>query len=209
MNDDVIRCILEHACHKHTRRNVCPIEARLAVGSSKTVTRLDNRLVTGNGIICPKETILFEAVVCTNSGDGVRPIRASTMVKKVDEETKPDDLCIEDRIGSFESADYADNRNLDGMNHRPTAAACLKWGSSKRVSYSIRLSKAISVSVAFDVVSVPTSLWVDDCEGDWWIIQMIDASKPLPDQLELDNYGYVATRGYEVVGYAPEHGGTS
>lgn len=41
MNDDIIRYILELACNKHARRNVCSIEARLAVGENGTITKFN------------------------------------------------------------------------------------------------------------------------------------------------------------------------
>ena len=68
MNDDNIRCILEHACHKKARRNVCPIEARHAEGylpgSIQNFSAPGDKFVTGNGIIFPKETVFFDTPTC-------------------------------------------------------------------------------------------------------------------------------------------------
>ena len=71
--------------------------------------------------------------------------------------------------------------------------ACLGWGKRKRVSYAICLSRAISVRVFVDVLVVPTSWWIDDCEGTWSVVQMRSLqgwSPPL-----------VCTYGSEVVGW--------
>ena len=161
--------------------------------------------MTANGIIRSKETILLDAMTFISklNDAGFGPIWASKMVKKTDEETKLDDICIIDSIG--DDADvYEGERSEDGQNvdDVPLLLPCLQWGRRKRVSYSICLSHAMSVSVAFDVVVVPTSWWADDCEGTFWVIQIVDANTPLPEELELSRYGYSMSRGYYVVGWA-------
>ena len=204
MSDDVIRCILEHACQIRVRRNVHPLEARLAIGEWSTVSQFGERIMAANGIIRSRETILLDGITCSKNEGGVGPIWASKLVKTIDEETKPDDLCILEPIGD-ESGAYDDERFDYGvhMDNVPLLLPCLRWGSRKRASYSICLSHTMSVSVAFDVLVVPTSWWVDDCEGTFWVIQIVNACKPLPDALNLRCCGYSPRTGYDVVGWAP------
>lgn len=190
MSDDTIRCILEYTCSMQARRNVHPLEAVTAHGLDGIVDQFGEKIMTANGIIRSEETILLDAITCP----GCYTIWASKMVKTIDEETKLDDLCFRDPVGyHFAIPDV------------PLHVPCFRWGVRKQMSYSIRLSHAMSVSVAFDVVVVPTSWWVDDCEGEFGVIQIISANEPIPDELELSSYGYSEVIGYELVGWASEN----
>ena len=199
VDEDIIRCILEHACHIRARRNVHPLEARSAMGEWSAVSKLDEDVyMKGNGIIRSGKTILFDVITCSKNESGVGPIWASEMVKTIDERTKPGDLCIIDPVGD-ECDEYEDERCFNGVSRddEPRLFSCLGWGSRKRVSYSIRLSRAISVSVAFDVIEVPTSWLISDCDVTFWVIQILDARNPLPNRIEFNR----GLEGYTLVGW--------
>lgn len=203
MSDDVIRYILELVCNMQARRNFHPVEARLATGEDSKVTLHGESIVKADGIIRSKETILLDVVISCRPwyDEHVRPIRASKMAKTVDEGTKPGDLCIVDPIGD-ESGEYCEERIEHGEEVR---LACLGWGVHKQVSYSMRLSHAMSVSVAFDVLVVPTSWWVNDCGtfcGTFWVVQMVNENES--SELDLESHGYSRLEGYDVVGWVSE-----
>ena len=204
INDDVIRCILEHACNLKVQRNVRPIEARLAIGeqdgkpgeaSGDSVTEIGARIMTAAGLIHARDTILMRDITRLKN-NGVELIWGSEMV--IVKDTGPDDLCIVDPHGDEYGA-YDEERNEYDVE---SGVTCLSWGSHKRVSYSIRLSHAISVSVTFDVLVVPTSWWVDDCEGTFWVVQILNAHEATPAKLALDSYGYSRRDGFRVAGWA-------
>ena len=199
MNDDVLRRILEYTCDMQARRNVRPLQANLAFGEESTVFDFQEKIMTVNGIIGSEETILVNDVTFTKSeGCDVRPVWASEMVETVGD-THGADLCVIDLIGDG-GGEYDNERTQydHGYSDVPMLLPCLKWGWRKRVSYSIRLSHMMSVSVAIDILIVPTSWWVWDCEGMFWVIQILDASKPVPNMMKSDLYHC----GYRVVGWA-------
>jgi hypothetical protein len=206
MDEDSLRCILKHTCCINARRHARPLEARLAVGEDSSLIEVDpNKVICANGIIGSKETILFDVTLIDDMEIGAYPTLASQMVKWRQETQNPGDLVFVDTLGD-ESGLYDDERSLDGQDWKsvgdgPWLFPCLGWGSRKRVRYSLCLSRALSVSIEFDVYSVPTSWWVDDCEGTFWVVQLIDAGYAIPLPLALSSYGYSKTQGYEVVGW--------
>ena len=158
--------------------------------------------MTASGIMHSEETILVDAITFWRSAPSeVQAIWASQMAVKTNKKTESDDLCILDTVGDNANA-YDDERSEDGqqLDDEPRLFPCLAWGLRKRVSYSIHLSHAMSVSVAFDVVVVPTSWWVDVCQGTYWVIQIVDATQPLPQEGPVS----ISARsiGFEVVGWA-------
>lgn len=133
--------------------------------------------------------------------EGEQCIRASQMVKTTREEVRLNDLCIIDELGD-QDAIYAEAREKDGMITYgiPKLFPCVAWGVSRSVSYSICLNRATCVSVAFDVVVVPTSWWhhAVNCDGQQWVIQIVDAHA-IPKKIKVKHYYCYAG---DVVGWA-------
>ena len=210
MNDDVIRCILEYTCHMQARRNVRPLEARHAIGEDETVSQIAEKVLEADGIVRSFETILLGPIRCNTSASSPA-IRASQMVKTTSIVDGPNDLCIVDEVGDGNGM-YDEARSVDGQNlgDVPMLFPCLAWGASKRVTYSICLNRATRVSVAFDVVVVPTSWWWwnygHELEGMHWVIQIVDANQQIPEEVKLT---YPACSGGSVVGWARRGGGES
>ena len=202
MNDDVIRCILEHTCHMQARRNVRPLQARSAIGEIPNVFEIREEMLSANGITRGEDTILLSPITFNTTGSAF-PIWASQMARTTGKTTGPNDVCIVDSVGD-ESGIYDEARSEDGHNldDVPLLVPCLAWGEGKRVTYSICLNKATRVSVAFDVVVVPTSWWHDDdCEGTHCVIQIVDANQQIPEKVKLT---YRRCIGGAVVGWARE-----
>ena len=104
-------------------------------------------------------------------------------------------------LGMYDDECSLDGQDLESVGDGPWLFPCLGWGSRKRVGYSLCLSRVLSVNVESEVHLVPTSSWVDDCEGTFWVVQLIDAENEVPLPLALSCYGYSNTEGYEVVGW--------
>jgi hypothetical protein len=169
------------------RSKARPLEAKLVVGAIPTVSDIStDTIMAANGIVGAEETTLLDDITFSTSKGGVRPVWGSEMVELVDD-THGDDICIFDPIGDEYGA-YDDFRSEcdHSLDEVPLLTPCLKWSRRERVSYAIRLSHAISVSVAFDVHVVPTSSWVKDCEGTWWVIQAFDVTKPIPKNIKMN-----------------------
>ena len=211
IGDDCMRGILQHTCCMNARRRTRPLEARLAFGEdSRLVNISPYKVIDANGIIGKKKTILFDVTSTLGGGNGDTYEEiggymtwASQMVKGTQETPSPGDLVFVDTIGDEE---YYDERSRAGQDWEsvgdgPWLFPCLGWGSHTRVSYSLCLSRALSVRVEFHVHIVPTSWWVDDCEGTFFVVQLIDAEKEVPLPRALSCYGYSKTEGYKVVGW--------
>ena len=104
MDDDSLRCILEHTYCMNARRHTRPLEARLAVGGNSNVEVSPWKVVDANGIIGSKETILFDVTPILGSNCGMRklggyPVWASQMVKPTRETQNPGDLVFVDTLG--------------------------------------------------------------------------------------------------------------
>lgn len=205
MNDDIIRCILEHACKMQALRNVRPLVARRQFVKGNRIDKLNEDLLSANGIMGRKETILVGDVRFVASGHHEIPIWASDLDKRIDLRPSSDMLCLLDVYGN-DSFKYDNERARDGSGGFP----CVKWGEKRQKTYSIRLSRAVSMSVVFDVVVIPTSWWFDECDyGYWQVIQVVKDStghSESPDSLHPDAnlsivQGECATFYVEVVGY--------
>ena len=201
MTDDCLRLILQHVCEMKVRRNAKSLHAEVCnIPDAKFSGR---PILSGAGFLGVKETIMLrDSVTFFPYADPcLRPMWKSQMpiVSENGQWRKPTkhyDLVLSDPVGD-EYSMYDDLRDEDGLDE--SFNACLGWGWRKEVAYSVRLSRDISVKVTFDVIVVPTSWWIDDCEGDWWTIQMVDAQRALPSKLELD--ARVSYNGYEVAGW--------
>jgi len=202
MDDDCLRLVLRYLCGLHVQRNVRTLHAKLGLGEQNdedemVVKELDTTLVTFDGIVGQKETFLLPETVhhCVHDR-GFRVISTSQLENARPEATGYQ-LGFLDSCGD-ECGEYDSECSEDDQEGRPYT--CLGWARKKRVTYSIRLSRAICESVTFDVLVVPTSWWGTCYEGEWWVVQIVDAKKPVPAELNLDTCGYEVMAGYDVVG---------
>lgn len=201
--DDCVRLVLHHACHLRIKHNSRTVHGSLAWGSiAERAFRAERRryevfnikkqpLVVCNGMIGRKETILFSYEIQPH--EGVVAVRSSELEKTTSTEFE---LCLQDTIGD-DGEEYEDARLKDHemmLPRRFRRFPCLGWGRPRRLTYTIALSRFVSTTVAFDVVVVPTSWWVNDCEGDYWVVQMTEGFP-----LQIDDVHRV--EGYSIAGW--------
>ena len=192
------------------RRNLRPLEARLAYGKGDTAQNYGSPLIAASGIIGSQETILMSDTVdwsCLETGFqcGIWPIWAAELVETRHDKTAPYDLCIRDGLNEYDEERFEHGHHEDDD---PFLLPCLAYGLHKRVSYSIRLSHAVSVSLTFDVVVVPTSWWFArdafSSASAFHVIQIADANESPKSAIVTRDYGYTRRFGYHVVGWAAD-----
>lgn len=191
--DDCVRRVLHHTCHLRIGCYAREVRGSLARGEGNKVFDIDQRpLVSGNGIMGTKETTLLSYTIEPHQGSVA--VRTSEL-DRANTAAEDFELCLQDTIGD-DSGGYDDDRSEDyelRHNADPVLFPCFGWGRRRRLTYTIALSRSMSTTIAIDAVIVPTSWWIDDCEGTYWVVQMTDAGE-IPKEL-------YAKHGYEIVGW--------
>ena len=196
MDDDSLRLVLHHACEQRIERSLNQtIHAMVGINEYHWDVEIftedkDTPIIVGVGAIGREETILVSHELRPRGEVvAVRPAE----LEKANADANDYDLCLQDTIGgdAYEDARIADGEPIDA---RPVRYPCLGWGRRKRLTYTLALSRSVRTTIAFDVMVVPTSWWADDCEGTYWVIQMIHPGETRVKAAE-------PTFGYSVVGW--------
>lgn len=174
MDDDCLRLILQHACQRHVASRMQALHVASA-GGWDDYWHVEDTIMRCDGWVGHKETaIVPSSCVGAAETDGMCVCRADRMVSLSNPEFA---LCLVDEFGD-ERGVYDEDRAHDGV-HRdeaPDLLPCLGWGVKRTLTYSIQLSKAVRASWSVEVVVVPTSLWIEECEGEWWGVQVLTAA---------------------------------
>lgn len=178
LTDDCVRLVLHHTCHLRVERYSRKLQGSLATGEWNKVFDIKQRpLISGNGMINIKETTLLSYTIQPHGG--CVAVRTSDL-DTANAAAKDFELCLQDTIGDegglYDEVRLEDDEVFD-RNAGLVRFPCLGWGQRRRVTYTIALSRSISTSIAFDALIVPTSWWIDDCEGTYWVVQMTHAGE--------------------------------
>lgn len=106
----------------------------------------------------------------------------TSKLEKANANAKYFDLCLQDTVSDYWTERAADNEQLSYHPMIRIRFPCFGWGVRKRLTYTIALSKSVSTRITVDALIVPTSWWVDDCEGTYWVIQMTHAGR-IPESI--------------------------
>jgi hypothetical protein len=198
LTNDCVQLVLHHTCHLRIERYSKKLHGSLATGEGNKVFDIKQRpLILGNGMMDTNETTLLSYTIQPH-GEGCVAVRSSEL-DKANTAAKDFELCLQDTIGD-ESGSYDDDRSADDevfdRNAGPVRFPCLGWGQRRRLTYTIALSRSISTSIAFDALIVPTSWWIDDCEGTYWVVQMTNA-----EEIHEELYDVQHAEGCVVVGW--------
>lgn len=214
MNTDCVMLILEHACKKKVRAKADWLHATTGISrypcskmGSTFVETAYGEFMQGEGFIKSERTIVLRDTIqasIINASTFCRSVWTGHISKK-NAGADAYDLALVDGDGA-EDMWYEEQRSeddeLERVSGRYKRDPCVGWGRREVRFYTIALSHDIRVSVSFDVVVVPTSWWMDDCEGDWFVIQLL-SGKSIGDQtISCDKKGYSRTHeGVDVIGW--------
>ena len=204
LDDDCICLVLEQTCKLQVAA-LTKVRARTRLVAMGAVSPSEYDLIKCRGHVGPKETTMLPETIEVDDSSAVAEYSSGILARKVShvlatKRSSADyEFCVVDLFA--EEVDTIDDREGDGvlLPGGPTLYPCYGWGSRRRVTYSICLSRAIRASFTLEVVVVPTSWWLEDSEGDWLVIQCY-ADQHARD-VEVPRA--LRTYGVDTIGWAP------
>lgn len=193
--DDCVQLVLHHACHLRIQGYCRKLHASLATGEDVTVCNIEEEpIVVCSGIIGTNETMLLSYEIQPHE---MAVVVRTAELDKANAAAKDFELCLQDTVGD-DGGEYDDERSEDGeiLGGGQVRFPCLGWGRRRRLSYTIALSRCMSARIDVDAVVVPTSWWIDDCEGTYWVVQMTYAGE-VPERVNANR----RLEGRQVVGW--------
>lgn len=173
---DCLQLVLQHLCRLHVAIKSRPLRASIASVSGNTVCEIsEDPALLCTGFIGRKQTLLLSF---GHGGfiEGSNVVRATDLDHVVNDEY---DLCLQmtfdDDCGLLDEHRFLFNEFV--------RSPCMGWGCKRQLGFTIALSKALREEVCFDVHVVPNSLWLEEVEGDFAILQMTYADEPPPEQI--------------------------